>query len=384
MERLLICDNAGYANYSVYLCNALADLQKKFKVYYLTEKGNQYLNDLDKGVILSTDLYTGNKSLKRKSLQWWINRTFGRIKIVGSKIREIGKTSPDVIIFQSLAPVYDQYVLKLLKRKSKIVFTVHNVIPHEKTVYWSMKSLKKVYELCDFLVVHTEENRNELLTTFHIDESKVRVINHGISLDYEIVDVECEKKKLGIEDNKPVLLAYGGIRDYKGTDILIKACRGIDCHLIIAGATIGDINFSDYEKLIEENKIDAICMNRFISNEESNTLFQIADFIVLPYKEFHSQSGVFMQAIQYGKTVIASDVASFRNFVEQYDLGYICEPNNVQSLNKTIGEAIAAVSSPKDHALVRQLFSWETSAKEYIKVIDLIVHKRIGEETDDR
>ena len=374
MERLLICDNAGYANYSVYLCNAMAHLQKKYAVCYLTEKTNQYLEELDKEVTLSTNLYTGNRALKRKSLQWWCNRILGCTKVIETKIRTIRKMDPNVIIFQSLAPVYDQYVLKLLKKKAKIVFTVHNVIPHEKTIYWSMKSLKKVYDLCDCLIVHTEENKQELISTFHIDESKVNVINHGINLNYVSVNVRSERKKLGIEDDKPILLAYGGIRNYKGIDILIKACKNIKCHLIIAGATIGDIDFNDYLELIEENNIDAICINRFITNEESNILFQVADFIMLPYKEFHSQSGVFMQAIQYKKKVIASDVASFRSFVEQYDLGYVCKPNDVQNLNYTINNAINSISETNALDTVRQLFSWERSAKEYIRVIDSIDH----------
>ena len=282
------------------------------------------------------------------------------------------RISPSVILFQSLAPIYDQYLLKGYKKTAKIVFTVHNVVPHEKTIYWSLSSLKKVYDLCDHLVVHSEENKQELIRDFQISPDKIAIINHGVSFDFDHVDVIEEKAKLGISDDKPVLLAYGGIRDYKGIDVLIKACKGIDCHLIIAGATVGDINFSDYEKLIKENNVDAICLNRFITNEESNMLFQVADYIMLPYKEFHSQSGVFMQAIQYGKKVVASDVSSFRSFVEQFHLGFICKPNDVQSLHDTIIEAIGVSTKSQDTDELQRLFSWETSAGEYIKVIDSV------------
>lgn len=369
MKRLLICDNSGYANYSVFLCNAMLQEQCQFSVYYLTEKDNKYLDQLSVGVELSTNLYVGDKTLKRKSFQWYMNRILGWIRVINSKWSEIKRINPDVIIFQALAPVYDQYLLPLYKKRAKIIFTVHNVIPHEKTIYWSMKSLKRVYDLCDHLVVHTEENKAELMEKFSIKGEKITVINHGISLDYVPVNVEEEKRKFGIADNKPILLAYGGIRDYKGTDILVNACRGIDCHLIIAGAVIGDTDFESVKKAIIEKNISAICIDRFITNEESNVLFQIADYIVLPYKEFHSQSGVFMQAIQYTKPVIATDVASFKKFVDQYHLGYICIPGSEESLHDTIIEALENRADVERIGQIREKFSWANSAREYEKTI---------------
>ena len=85
---------------------------------------------------------------------------------------------------------------------------------------------------------------------------------------------------------------YGSIRIQKGLDLLIKALKGIDCNLVVAGAIPFGDSFDRYDKLIENNGINCIKYLEYISEEFTNELFQACELVVLPYKYFYSQSGV--------------------------------------------------------------------------------------------
>ncbi|MBD9172079.1 MAG: glycosyltransferase, partial [Clostridiales bacterium] len=140
---------------------------------------------------------------------------------------------------------------------------------------------------------------------------------------------------MGIDNDKKVLLFYGGIRESKGLDILLNALKGLPVKLIIAGAMPYGEQFDKYQHIINSNKIDTLQIIQFTEDSFRDVLFQVSDFLVLPYKEFYSQSGVFMQAIQYHLPIIATDVSSFKYYVEHYDIGYICAPNNIDNLHHT-------------------------------------------------
>ena len=369
MKKILFCDNAGYSNYTHKLCNALVELENAPEVVYLTDALNHDLEQVDKRVKVIDKVAAYNPNCKRGTVGWFFDRLLLPFKIISTRNKYIKEEKADTVFLQATLPIFDQFLLKKLKKYSKIVLTVHNVIPHEKNVFWSNKSLRKTYEIADHLVVHTNVNVKELNEIFGIPKEKVSVINHGTDIEFNQLDYNDCRKQVGINDDKPALLIYGGIRDYKGLDVLIPALKGLDCRLIIAGAMQTGLTFDKFDKQIKDCGIDAICFIERVSEEFTDVLFQACDFVVFPYKDFHSQSGVFMQAIKYGKRVIATDVGAFKEFVDNYNFGYICKPNDVEDLSDCIKNAIKDTGYSTEEILnISKQFSWSTSAQDYLEV----------------
>ena len=215
------------------------------------------------------------------------------------------------------------------------------MIPPVKSLYWSFKSLYKIYKNANYLIVHTKKNYDELVEIFKIDKNKVMIIPHGVEIDNSKISAEDSKSYLNTKDDKKYVLFFGAIRESKGLDILIQAMQGLEnVGLIIAGNTMQGENFKEYEKMIAANNIDAICHIRYIEEEEIPLFFKASDLLVLPYKEFYSQSGVLMQAITYKLPVLATTEGGMSEIIDCYGVGEVCDSNNIQALKQSIVKVI--------------------------------------------
>ena len=128
-------------------------------------------------------------------------------------------------------------------------------------------------------------------------------------------------------------------------------------------------SFAPYKKKIKENQIRTVEYVKFTDDGFRDILFQAADYLVLPYKEFSSQSGVLMQAIRYHLPVIATDVGAFKEYIEKYNIGFCSEANNVDALKKSINEALSTNESfEKELKHASEEHGWDKSAIMYRKL----------------
>lgn len=372
MANILIFENSsGMAHYTYKICNGLAGENRNDNLYYLTGSDFIYNKDLNQKVHLIKKLKCFDSSLP-KGVFWIINRIFVVLQNLFLRHRIINKYNIDVLNIQFTVPVFDRLFIKLLKKRVKIVLTVHDVIPPVKSFYWSNKSLKSIYDSCHLLIVHSNENKKQLEEMFSIPSWKIKVIHHGVDTTFNRLDRDLCLKKLNIpNDDCRNMLFFGGIREQKGLDVLIRAINNIqtECRLIIAGAMPYGESFDKYEKLIEkQNRF--IKRIEFIAPEDLDYYFGAADVVVNPYKYFYSQSGVFMESLKYRKPLIATDVSSFKSFINKYNIGFVVEPDDVNSLQEGIEKFLECTSDELqkfESRLEQAAFdnSWEQAAKLY-------------------
>ena len=366
--------SSGFSSYSYILCNELIKDKSISDLIYLTDTNNFYIPKLNKKIksIMLFQSFASDKQHKKWSIRWMWNRGFVALYNCIKRNRFIKKEKPDIVLIQATLSVFDCHFIKSIQKRTKVVLTVHDVIVPTNSMDWSMRSLKKMYQIADLLIVHSETNKKELYKRFRIKKEKIKVVPHGIESKYCKQDKKECRKKLNIMDDKPVFLFYGGIRKSKGLDILIKALKNVDCSLVIAGKPSYGESFEEYRRLILENHIRTIEYIEFTNDDFRDILFQASDYLILPYKEFCSQSGVFMQAIQYHLPVIATDVGSFKEFIEKYDLGFVAEPDNVKSLHKVICKAITTEKDYENN-MVRAVAenSWEVIGKVYLDTLKM-------------
>lgn len=339
--KILIYENtSGFSSYTHKLCNALYHYSNSDEIVYVTSTDNDYIKNVDSNIRIVNILKTYSTK-EKNSIQWMFNRIWVSLQNILIRNKIVRQEKPDVISIQCTIPVIDRYLFGKMKKYAKVVYTVHDVIPPIKSFYWSISSLKSIYHQADHLVVHTNGNQEDLIREFGIDISKISVIHHGTDINYRKLDKTICRKEIGILDNKPTVLFYGLIRPQKGLDILIEALKGLDANLVIAGAMPTGENFEKYEKCIKDAGIKSYNFIEFVSEEFTEKLYQGCDWVVLPYRYFYSQSGVFMQSIQYRKPVIATDVSSFQEYLEKYQFGLLCKSNDVSDLHEKMKYAFS-------------------------------------------
>lgn len=364
--------SSGFADYSYLLCNELIKYPEIDELIYLSDENNSYFQQIDNRVkkIKMFRAFKTDEKHKKGGLRWVLNRFLTAVKNCKKRNKFILKEKPDGILVQATLSRFDWRYLRKLKGRTKIVLTVHDVIVPTKSKSWNKKSLSKMYEAADVLVTHSKTNADQLCEIFNVPKDKINVIPHGVKSNYNKLDKQYCKEQLNILDDLPILLFYGNIRESKGLDILIKALKGLKCRLIIAGSPFYGESFEPYRVLIEENGITTTEFIEFTDDDFRDILFNACDYVVLPYKEFYSQSGVFMQAIQFHKPIIATNVSSFSEYINRYKIGYIAAPCNVEDLRNVIQNAL---SSPIDCSEFMSTAikenCWEVVGEKYSRIL---------------
>lgn len=372
MKILIYESDKGLAPYTSCVANELAKLGNE--IIYMTSKDNPYRDSLDKRVRDYCILLQVTGKYKRKTIGWAFDRVYKCIHNIIVRNKIIKKEKPDIVNIHSTIYLLDKFLLRK-SRTSKYVMTIHNVESHEKT--FDDKSKIQVWKKQDGLIVHTPENVDELFKEYGIKE-KVYLVPHGADVSYNFIDKKICRDRYGIDLDKIVLLAFGILRDYKGTDVLIDALQGInECTLFLAGQ-VDPSTKEHYEKQMKSKGIDYIWIDGFIPEEEIPYIFQSCDMAVLPYKYFNSQSGVLLRIATYNLPVIASDVGDFKRFVNAYNMGIICQPNDSKSLH----DAIIRMTSDNNREQYAQGAkraalnnSWEHAAECYSDAFSTVMHQ---------
>lgn len=259
--------------------------------------------------------------------------------------KEISQWKPDLIAFDwwqpYFGPCYNGICRSIDKAlRSRIVFITENVISHE--ARWVDKFLTRMAlkHARQFLTLSkkVEQDIQQLANGRPIFRSELPVYGwYEVPEDFDAAE---EKKDLGFEPSDTVLLFFGYVRQYKGLDILMRAFARLqeqrsDLKLLVAG------EFYDkpdtYERLAEELGIagKTKMINKYISNEEVARFFELAEAVVLPYRN-GTQSGILNIAYGYQKPVVITDVGGLAEFVEPDKTGVIVDKAEPEAVAKGI------------------------------------------------
>ena len=247
--------------------------------------------------------------------------------------------------------------------KLKLIYTAHNLTPHEKLFNEDAKATKLIIESADAVVLHHESSIKDVSS--YIPHEKIYVIPEGINSITHTV-----KNRFG-KDSKLTLVMLGQVRRYKGiTNVLVdlaatKPERNI--HLLIAG----ECKDSQLEKEIQELADKARSLGwkitlRFERLEETelDRLFFEADGALFAFTQI-TNSGSALRAIANGTPVIVPEIESFDHFpsdvaitYQRSDYGKILNglpKSNLQSMRT----AVASYS---------QNYSWEENARKHLEM----------------
>ncbi|MDY7039131.1 MAG: glycosyltransferase family 4 protein [Thermodesulfobacteriota bacterium] len=239
-----------------------------------------------------------------------------------------------------LSLIYMIICLGFKLRGKPVIFTVHNLLPHEKSTFYNVIS-RALFLLGDHFIVHSEPNRAQLIKYYHIPPEKVTRIPHG-PLDFHAhrtMDRAMVLNEMGYNPEEKIILLFGAIRPYKGIHTALRALSEVvhaipEASLLIAGKLWE--SWDPYQRLIDELGIgDHIkTFFKYIPSEDVYKFFTVSDLIILSYHHFDSQSGVGATAISFRKPMIVTNVGGLPELVA--DRRFVVPPGDPKALARTI------------------------------------------------
>jgi glycosyltransferase involved in cell wall biosynthesis len=201
---------------------------------------------------------------------------------------------------------------RLLPPKRPRVFTMHWRLPEKGTRIG--RTLTRLLAEMDAVVVHSEHGALRLAEDFEVSPERVEVIPHGAFdyLTHQPDEVELPEELREVKG--PVILTFGLIRPYKGTDVLLEAfARVRGAELWIVG--MPRMPIEPLRELAARAPGTVRFIDRFVTDPEIPAFMRRADIVALPYRNIE-QSGVLYTALAFGRPLVLSDVGGFPEVAE--------------------------------------------------------------------
>ena len=244
----------------------------------------------------------------------------------------------DVVHYMWLPiPALDRHLLAPQRPR---VYTMHWRLPETGTRI--ARTLARLLAQMDAVVVHSDHGARRLESDFGVAPEKLRVIPHG-AFDYltrqqDEVALPAELREV----KGPVILAFGLVRPYKGTDVLLEAFRQVDgAELWVVG--MPRMPMGELRELARRAPGKVRFVDRFITDPEIPAFMRRADVVVLPYRNIE-QSGVLYTALAFGRPLVLSSVGGFPEIADQ-GAARLVPPEDPGTLAQALGELLADRSS---------------------------------------
>lgn len=231
----------------------------------------------------------------------------------------------------------------------RILWTVHNVLPHESRFLDLERVLRQeLADRADIVHVMCDRTVDEIGDRYVIPEGKVRLVPHGsyVGVYPDVVAPEVARERLGYAADDTVILFLGGIRPYKGVDLLIDAFEKAvvsepSLKLLIVGRPGKFPGLRDLERRATSHPLIEANFNE-IADVDLQHFFKAADVVVLPYRTILN-SGSAQLAFSFARPVIAPRLACLPD-VESEGLGLAFEPEDVDGLADCLVNSVSLKS----------------------------------------
>lgn len=268
------------------------------------------------------------------------------------------------------ALVFPLLLLLLRLGRFKTVVTVHAVVPisdidgffaktfaFPKNLYLFLKMLLvliygSISVLASTIIVHANYSRGVMIYDYKAKPENVFVVPIGVSKPVSS-ELLSHKWTDTLRGKRPILF-FGYLVERKGVEYLTEAFarisrRSADLVLVVAG---GILPYSyPYIRmlldLIDKFGIkDRVC---FLTTtpfpmDELHELYELSEFVVLPYTYSFSSSLALSFAMQHAKPVIVTDLGVFKEEIDDNVEGLLCAPGSSSSLEEAMEKLIQSAT----------------------------------------
>ena len=272
------------------------------------------------------------------------------------------------------APCYRILAKRIRRAGIKVLFTCHNVFPHERFPL-DRRLTRVVLSLGDGFILHSKKEAEELLTIRKDAKYLVQVHPTYEAFAFEKMGKEEARELLGISESRKIVLFFGFVREYKGLKHLLRAMGCLKESGELSGLmlyVVGDFGSEEkrleYETLAGDLGVSSYIsiVSGYVPDREVEKYFAACDLVALPY-ESATQSGIVQIAYGFEKPVVATRVGGLPDVVADGETGFLTEPCDAKSLAEAIRRFFTdpglAERFQENIRRNNQRFSWERMAE---------------------
>lgn len=305
--------------------------------------------------------------------------------------RHLGKRKPDLIQVEN-RPHFVPYLRKkfphtpLILNMHSMHFASKSQLPPER----AKAAMKQV----DGLLTNSQFLAREYLRKFPVLKGKVHGVHLGIDPQPYLKAREQKnkikkwRKRFGLKSKDKVLLFAGRLNRNKGAHHLLRALPKImeeveQVKLLLVGSPrYGGVRPTRYLKKLKkqsEKWSKQIKFTGFIKPKYMPYIYQLADIVVTPSVWKEPFCRVNLEAMAAAKPVVTTDRGGIPEVVQHQKNGYVLSLKNIDaSLPETLIHLLKNKDERKELgeqglALAKQEFTWEKTAKEYLRVYQQII-----------
>jgi beta-1,4-mannosyltransferase len=265
------------------------------------------------------------------------------------------------------------FVKKISSLKSngvKIVWTVHNILPHDSKLKKAQIDLRvELIKLVDIIHIMNDDTQRLAEPFFEIPSNKIISIPHPSYRKFypSVVSREESRFQLNIPQKSSVYLFFGSIQAYKGLEDLLNAFEKLqsedpEIYLLIAGKVVNQSYFSSIRSRIRSNMNIRLIDSR-IPNEHVQYYFKAADFCVCPYR-ISLNSGVAHLSHTFNTPVIAPNIGGFNALLKDGG-GLLYDNENLDDLFEVMKSSLASGFTDDDIESIDSKYAASKVSKEF-------------------
>lgn len=267
------------------------------------------------------------------------------------------------------------FIVRIILGKNKVYQTVHSI---NRKRYSSF--IKEGFSLLQRLIFKVTLR---LVSFFDLYSSSTTFIVHSVhhqtqlkmlvgNSEVVVIDYPCPKPKSDcsyrhdLKGDTVSILIFGVVREDKGIYEFLEAYNSIGISPNYIFRVVGKIE----DKRIKENNYPGIeFINSYIPDSAVDSIFHDSDILLLPYGDSYTGgAGPMKDAASYALPVLCSNIAIFREVLEENNFGLLIE--DFYNLHFYIDKLVSKYQKFSKNALVYSTNNnWSTLAKNYIKII---------------
>jgi len=242
-------------------------------------------------------------------------------------------------------------ILLFISIKKKIVFTVHNDVPHgyKGKRYFPYSLIKRTVSTLVFVSKYTMQN----FIRRYGNHKNMHLVQHGL------MPLSHEFTKLSVDNSlvEHKLIFWGRVEDYKGVDLFDKI--PLELPIDIYGRWSRSLD-SLKNNLLKKNNINIV--DSYLSLDELSDLLKRQCIYILPYKDA-TQSGVLYTLLAYEKVFISSNVGENHQFLIENNLEALSfSREDPKSLLMAIEYAFSNHQKIKEKLrAIKEQYQWHTT-----------------------
>ncbi|MDM9557751.1 glycosyltransferase [Bordetella petrii] len=218
---------------------------------------------------------------------------------------------------RSMAQGFESLMAGWKERGIKIIWTVHNILPHQRRFPNAEVLLHKATaKYADLIHVMNKETAKLTRPWYQIPKSRAFYLPHPSYANWygNVIGRSRARQMLGIADHEFVFLFFGSIQPYKGLIELVQAfdalktrTPGRRLRLLIVGPNADP----EYTNSLKERAVDAgvSLVPHGVPDEHIQVYFNASDAVVAPYLR-SLNSGVALLAATFRKSMVAPDTGA--------------------------------------------------------------------------